>query len=57
MGFQPKGARRDSRIDTGLFPPCGFIATAMNLTVMTPAQRYGELITDLAAKRSRLSKS
>jgi hypothetical protein len=57
MGFQPMGARRDSRIDTGFLPPCGFIATAMNLAVMAPAQRYGELITDLAAKRRRLRKS
>jgi hypothetical protein len=57
MGFQPKGARGDSRIDTGFLPPCGFIATAMNLAVMAPAQRYGELVTDLAAKRRRLRKS
>ena len=57
MGFQPKGARSDSRINPGIFPPRGFIAAAMQLAVMAPAQRYGELITDLAAKRPRLRKS
>jgi hypothetical protein len=57
MGFQPKGARSDSRINPGIFPPRGFIAAAMQLAVMAPAQRYGELITDLAAKCPRQRKS
>jgi hypothetical protein len=51
MGLQPKDARGGSRIDCGLVPPGGFIATAMKLAVVSPAERDGELIADLVAKR------
>ncbi|MFZ0151464.1 MAG: hypothetical protein WAM72_24590 [Xanthobacteraceae bacterium] len=51
MGFQPKGARRDSRIDTGLNPPSGFIAAAMHFAVMSPSKRNGKLVADLATER------
>ena len=54
MRLQPQRAGGDGRIDTGLFPPCGFIATAMDLTVMAPAQRHGELIADFAPERAVL---
>ena len=49
MGLQPQRAGGDGRINAGILPPCGFIATAMGLAVMAPAQRYGELIAGLAA--------
>ena len=32
----------------------GFIATAMDLAMMAPAQRHGELIADFAAERAVL---
>ena len=54
MRFQPQRAGSDGRIDASLFPPCGFIATAMDLAMMAPAQRHGELIADLAAERAVL---
>src|ERR1700726_1748531 len=57
MSLQPERASSDGRIDAGLFPPCGFIATAMDLAGMAPAQRHGELIADLAAECWRLRKA
>ena len=39
----------DGWISARILPPCGFIATAMGLAMMAPAQRHGELITGLAA--------
>ena len=56
MGFEPKRAGRDCRVDAGLAPPCGFIAAAMDLAVVSPAQRHGELVADLAAERPMLRK-
>ena len=52
MGLKPKRASGDERIDTGLTPPCGFIAAAMNLAMMYPAQRHGELVANLASERA-----
>ena len=51
MGLQPQRASGDGRIDTGLIPPGGFIAAAMDLAMMSPAERNRELIADLAAER------
>ena len=48
--LQPERAGSDSRINAGIFPPCGFIATAMDLAMMAAAQRHGELIADLATE-------
>jgi hypothetical protein len=36
------------------FPSCGFIAAAMGLAMMAPAQRHGELVADLAPERAVL---
>jgi hypothetical protein len=49
MRLQPQRTGSDGRINAGIFPQCGFIATAMDLAMMAPAQRHGELIADLAA--------
>jgi hypothetical protein len=49
MRLKPKRAGRDGRINAGIFPQCGFIARAIDLAMMAPAQRHGELIDDLAA--------
>jgi hypothetical protein len=54
MGLQPQSSGGDGRINAVNFPPCGFIAAAMGLTMVAPAQRHGELITDLAAQRAVL---
>ena len=54
MRLQPQRAGGDGRIDTGLAPPCGFIAAAMDLTVVAAAQRDGELITHFSPERAVL---
>jgi hypothetical protein len=45
MTFQPEDARGHRRIDAGLYPPCRFITAAMDLAMVSPAERYRELIT------------
>ena len=54
MGRQPQRAGGDGRIDTSLLPPRGFIATAMDLAVVAPAQRHGELIAHFSPERAVL---
>jgi hypothetical protein len=50
MRPQPKRTGSDRRINASICPPRGFIARAMDLTVMAAAQRHGELIADFAAE-------
>jgi hypothetical protein len=57
MCFKPKRASGGGRIDGGLLPPCSFITSSMNLAVMAPAQRNGELIADLAPECAVLCKT
>jgi hypothetical protein len=57
MCLQPKHASSGGRINASLVPPDGFIPAAMDLTVMSPAQRNRELVADLPAKRRRLHKA
>jgi hypothetical protein len=54
MRLQPQASGSDGRINASIFPPCGFVATAMGLAMMAPTQRHGELIADLAAERAVL---
>ena len=54
MRLQPQPPGGDGRIDPGLGPPSGFIATAMDLTVVAAAQRHGELITHFSRERAVL---
>jgi hypothetical protein len=54
MRLQPQAPGSDGRINASIFPPCGFIATAMRLAMMASAQRHGELIADLSAERAML---
>jgi len=54
MRLEPQRAGRDDWIDTGLDPPCGFIAATMNLAVVAPAQRHGELIAHFSPERAML---
>jgi hypothetical protein len=57
MCVEPQRARGDRRIDTGLPPPCGFIAAAMDLAVVPSAKRHGELIAHLTAECAVLSEA
>ena len=57
MCFEPQLAGREGRIDSRLAPPFGFIAMTMQLTMMTAAERHGELVADLPAERPALGKA
>jgi hypothetical protein len=50
MRFKPQHPGRSARIDPDLPPPDRFVPGAMDLTVMTSAQRDCELITDFASE-------
>ncbi len=51
MRLQPQAASYGVWIDTSLVPLRRFIATAMNLTMVSATERDRELVADLAAQR------
>ena len=53
-GRNPEHPRRGDGIDRAPFPPGDLVAEAVDFAVMGSAQRYRELIADLAAHRARL---
>src|SRR6516162_3484296 len=57
MRLQPQRTGTDRRIDTSFFPPRRFIATAMNLTMVSATERDRELVADFAAERRCLGKA
>src|ERR1700761_8407741 len=57
MGFPPQQACRGLRDDAPCQPPSRLVTALMDLAMLAAAQRYGELIADLAAERSRLRKT
>ena len=57
MRFEPQGAGRLRGIDRYLVPPCCFIATSMNFSMMPTTERHRELVTYLAAKCPALRKA
>ena len=57
MRLQPKRAGLDGRINAGLPPPIGLLPAAVQLAMVTPAQRDSELIADLAPEGRMLCKS
>jgi hypothetical protein len=57
MRFQPERSSGSSRIDTDLMPPCRLIAIAMRFAMMATAERHGEFVAHLSAKRSVLRKA
>jgi hypothetical protein len=52
----PKGCRNGKGIDFLLVPPGAFIAAAMELAMMEPADGNGKFVADLASHRSLLGK-
>ena len=48
MTFEPERASRWHRIYVQPLPPCCFVAGAVQLAMMSPTQRHGELIADLS---------
>src|SRR6516165_4017119 len=57
MCLDPERTGTDGRIDTSFFPPRGFIATAMHLTMMTTAEWHREFIADFPAQGRWLCKT
>ena len=57
MRLEPERAGGGVRINAGLLPPCRFVATAMDLTMMAAAERHSELVADLATKCLLLGKA
>ena len=55
--FIPELQSDIDRIDAHVVPPSRFIATVVHIPMVLPAERHGELVTDLAAKRSRLGEA
>ena len=56
MRFLPETPCDLQSINLRAFPPSDFIAGLVQLSMMTTAERHGELIADFKADRSWLSK-
>jgi hypothetical protein len=56
-GLLPQFSGNSNRIKLDRFPPCRFVAPAMEHTMVGAAKWNYELVTDPAAERARLSKS
>ena len=52
--LQPELAGHNDWINSGAAPPSGLIAAAVDLTMVTPAQRNGEFIAGLTSQRTAL---
>jgi len=57
MRLHPKLAGGSGRINASLLPPCRFVATSMDLAMMTATKRHCELVADLAAERPVLGEA
>jgi hypothetical protein len=57
MRFSPEFARCSDRVDPPRGPPAGFAVSAVQFTMMAPAQGHGEFIADFEAETSRLCKA
>ena len=57
MGFQPKLARQTDWFQAGCHPPISFLAGAVQLAMMRPAQRYRKFVADLLAEPAGLCKT
>jgi len=56
VAFEPKRPGRNDRVNTGIAPPRGFIATPVHLAMVPAAERNRELVADLATECSALNK-
>ena len=56
MRLDPECSRCTARIKAQLLPPPWFVAVTVELTMMSPAQWDGELVTDFAPERAVLRK-
>ena len=56
MRLLPKTPCDFQGINLQVFPPCLLVASLVELSVVTPAEGYGEFITHFETDRSRLRK-
>jgi hypothetical protein len=54
VGFRPKFVRYRQNVDAGTLPPQSFVTGAVDLAMMSAAERYSELVADLEAKATYL---
>jgi hypothetical protein len=54
MRFEPQRASRRGPINPSLLPPCGFIATAIHLAMVSTAQWNNKLVAHFAPQRPAL---
>src|SRR5947208_2568854 len=57
MALTPEFERSRQRFDAGRCPPCGLVTVPMDLAVMHPTDRHGELIADFLAQCAGLRKA
>ncbi len=54
MGFGPKFVSYYQSVDAGILPPSSFVSGAVDLAMLSTAERYGELVAHLEAKTASL---
>ena len=52
--MRPQGRGDHPRVDAELVPPFGFIAAAVDLSMVSTAERHREFVAHLAAESTRL---
>ena len=57
MCLQPQGAGRSHWVNASPLPPCRFVSTAMQLTMMAAAKWHCVLVADLATECRPLDKA
>src|ERR1043165_9170653 len=57
MRGEPQRARGAGRIEPAFLPPPSFITVTMQLAMMSPAERDGEFVADLATECTKLRES
>ena len=55
--LSPKFASHANRVDASRGPPAGFVASAVQLAMMSTAERYSEFVAYLEAETSSLRKA
>ncbi len=57
MRLLPESLGGFQRLDVAFLPPGEFVPGLVQLAVMPPAERHGELVADLETNGSRLGKA
>jgi hypothetical protein len=57
VGFEPQRTSGGGRINASFFPPAHLVATAVDLAMVPPAERYCELVAYFATQCPLLGKA